>query len=144
MSARGRQIVTILIALVAGLVGALVGARMVDRARVPPLHVLVHHDLNLTSAQSARVDVLERDYAARRQALEAEMRAANADLAGAIREERGYGPKVTAAVDRFHGAMGRLQKATIEHVFAMRAVLTPTQAERFDRSVVKALTADAA
>lgn len=144
MSARGRQFTTILIALVAGLVGALVGARMVDRAPVPPLHSLVHHDLDLSSAQRARVDVLERDYAARRQALEAEMRAANADLASAIREERGYGPKVTAAVDRFHGAMGRLQKATIEYVFAMRAVLTPAQAERFDRSVVKALTADAA
>lgn len=144
MSARGRQFTTVLIALVAGLVGALVGARMIDRAPVPPLHALVHHDLDLTSAQRARVDVLERDYAARRQVLEAEMRAANADLAGAIREERGYGPKVTAAVDRFHGAMGRLQKATIEHVFAMRAVLTPAQAERFDRSVVKALTADAA
>jgi len=144
VSVRGRQFATILIALVAGLVGALVGARMIDRAPVPPLHALVHHDLDLTSAQRARVDVLERDYAARRQALEAEMRAANADLAGAIREERGYGPKVTAAVDRFHGAMGRLQKATIEHVFAMRTVLTPAQAKRFDQSVVKALTADAA
>ena len=50
--------------------------------------------------------------------------------------------QVTAAVDHFHSAMGELQKATIEHVFAMRAVLTPEQAARFDRTVVDALTAD--
>ena len=72
------------------------------------------------------------------------MRSANAELAGAIQTERGYGPKVTAAVDHFHAAMGQLQKETIEHVFAMWAVLTPPQAAKLDRTVVKALTDDPA
>ena len=40
--------------------------------------------------------------------------------------------------------MGELQQATIAHIFQMRAVMTPTQAERFDRSVVEALTAEGA
>ena len=53
-------------------------------------------------------------------------------------------PRVTAAVDHFHVAMGDLQKATIEHIFAMRAVMRPDQAARLDRTVVKALTADPA
>ena len=72
------------------------------------------------------------------------MRSANAELAGAIQTERGYAPKVTAAVGHFHAAMGQLQKETIEHVFAMWAVLTPPQAAKLDRTVVKALTDDPA
>jgi hypothetical protein len=37
--------------------------------------------------------------------------------------------------------MGDLQKETLEHIFAMRAVLRPDQAAKFDDAVVKALTA---
>jgi len=145
VNARSRQLLlTILVALVAGLVGALVGTRVVHHEPVPPLHALVHHDLDLDAAQRKRIDALEREYAGRRRALEIEMRAANADLAGAIQTERGYGPQVTAAVDHVHIVMGNLQKATIEHVFAMRAVLTAAQAAQFDRSITRALTADPA
>lgn len=39
--------------------------------------------------------------------------------------------------------MGELQKETLEHLFAMRAVLNPDQAKLFDSTVVKALTVDA-
>ena len=46
-------------------------------------------------------------------------------------------------MDHFHVAMGDLQKATIAHVFEMRSVLTPAQAEVFDVAVVDALRADA-
>ena len=138
-----RQLIaTGLIALAAGLVGALAGGRMFDRAPPPALHQLVHHDLVLDAAQRARIDALESTFAVRKRLLELDMRSANAELAAAIQSERGYGPKVTAAVDHFHAAMGQLQKETIEHLFAMRAVLTPTQAATLDRTVVKALTAD--
>jgi hypothetical protein len=46
-------------------------------------------------------------------------------------------------VDHFHAAMGDLQKATITHVFEMRSVLTPAQAEVFDAAVVDGLRDDA-
>ena len=36
--------------------------------------------------------------------------------------------------------MGEMQKITLEHIFAMRSVLRPDQAARFDAAVVKALT----
>jgi Spy/CpxP family protein refolding chaperone len=108
------------------------------------LHATVHRDLDLTVEQTARIEALEREFAVRRKTLEQEMRAANAELAAAIEAEGQYGPAVTAAVDHFHVAMGDLQKATIEHVFAMRAVLTPEQARKFDRTVVDALTAEPA
>ena len=39
-------------------------------------------------------------------------------------------------------AMGELQKETLEHIFAMRSLLRPDQAAKFDGAVVKALTAD--
>ena len=61
-------------------------------------------------------------------------------LAEAIEAEHSYGPKVAAAVDRSHEAMGRLQKETLSHIFAMRQLLRPDQAARFDAAVTKALT----
>ena len=106
------------------------------------IHALLHHELSLDSSQRARLDLLEGTFDVRRKALELELRADNAKLAEAITAEHGYGPGVVAAVDASHGAMGRLQKATLEHVFAMRALLRPQQAARFDQTVVKALTAD--
>lgn len=48
---------------------------------------------------------------------------------------------MAGAVDRSHQAMGLLQKQTLQHLFAMRAVLRPDQAARFDAAMVEALTA---
>ncbi len=45
-----------------------------------------------------------------------------------------------AAIEHFHHAMGELQKDTIHHTLAMRTVLTPAQAARFDRRIGQALT----
>ena len=70
--------------------------------------------------------------------------AANRELARAIAASDGDSRVVQPAVDHFHDVMGELQQATIAHIFQMRAVMTPTQAERFDRSVVEALTAEGA
>src|SRR3546814_15708778 len=89
------------------------------------------------------MDEIERRFAVRKQALELELRADNARLADAIQAEHGYGPAVSAAVDRSHQAMGQLQKATLEHNFAMRAVLQPDQAAKIDSAVVTALNAQA-
>jgi Spy/CpxP family protein refolding chaperone len=74
--------------------------------------------------------------------MEAEMRAANAELAQAYQESHDYSPKVQAAIDRFHQAMDAMQRETMIHVISMRAVLTPEQAAQFDDMVVKSLTAD--
>ena len=57
-----------------------------------------------------------------------------------IAASQGDSPEVRAAVDHFHDAMGALQKATIAHVFEMRAVLTPEQARVFDKEIAGALT----
>jgi Spy/CpxP family protein refolding chaperone len=141
--ARSIALTLVLSALLAGL-GAWGGAQYVlNRLRpATPLHELVHERLSLTPEQLHRIQGLEREHAARQQALQAEMRAANADLAKAIAANHAYTPQVQAAVDRFHRAMGELQKETILHVLAMRAVLTPQQAAKFDETVAKSLTED--
>jgi Spy/CpxP family protein refolding chaperone len=135
-------LVTVALAILAAGGGAWLSARYVvsHNAAGPSLHDMVHKDLNLTAEQSRQLDAIEERYAAERQVLEADMRAANRQLAAAILEGDKDSPKFEAAVDHLHVAMGALQKATIAHVFDMRAVLTPDQAKAFDAEVSAALT----
>lgn len=134
-----------LVAFIAAIAGVFIARTVTDqpKASETELHALLHNKLELTAPQHIKINAIEARFAVRRKALELEMRAANARLAEAIEIEHGYGPRVTAAIDASHMAMGELQKETLEHLFAMRAVLNPKQAKMFDTTVVKALTADA-
>lgn len=133
---------TLILSVLVAILGVWGGAQYVTHRmqRPTPLHELVHEKLGLTADQERRIAGMERDHEARRQALEAEMRAANAQLAQAFQQTHAYTPQVQAAIDRFHRAMGELQKETILHVLSMRKVLTPDQAAKFDRRIAEALT----
>jgi hypothetical protein len=127
MHNRRRLVLLVLLTFAVAIAGVVIGRVFVvpDRPVETELHELLHRDLKLDDAQRARLDVIENNYAIRRQALESQLRADNARLAEAIEAEHGYGPKVAAAVDRSHQSMGELQKETLQHIFAMRAVLGP-------------------
>lgn len=144
MSLTRSLLLTIILSVIAASAGAWGGARYVvsQTRHATSLHQTVHEKLHLTAAQEQRISGLEQDFAVRRHALEADMRAANADLAQAIQQGHAYTPAVQQAIDRSHHAMSELQKQTILHVLAMRQVLTPEQAARFDDTVVRALTED--
>lgn len=144
MSATRGLLLTVFLSVIAASAGAWGGAHyVVGRMHRPAsLHQTIHGKLHLTPEQDRRIGGLERDYAVRRHALEAEMRAANADLAQAIQATHAYTPAVQQAIDRSHHAMSALQKQSILHVLAMRQVLTPEQSAKFDDTVVKALTED--
>ena len=135
-------LITVVLAVLAAGAGASLCAYYVisHQTAGPSLHDMVHRDLDLTPEQTRKLDAIEEDYAAQRKLLEADVRAANRELADAIREGHKDSPKVEAAIDHLHMAMGALQKATIAHVFDMRAVLTPQQARAFDAEVIAALT----
>lgn len=135
-------LVTVTLAILAAGGGAWLSARYVVSHNVkgPSLHDMVHKNLDLTAEQSRQLEAIEKRYAAERQVLEADMRAANRQLAAAMLEGDKDSPKVEAAVDHLHIAMGALQKATIAHVFDMRAVLNPDQAKAFDAEISAALT----
>lgn len=141
----GRYLLVALVAFAVALAASWLGRNLfVPRhGEGGELHVLMHETLKLDPAQKQSIETLEADFAGQRMALDARLRAANAELAQAIESEHQYGPKVADAVDDSHMAMGELQKATLRHVFAMRAVLRPEQAAQFDAAVAKALTGSA-
>ena len=144
MNGSRRILLIALIVFLAALGGVFAGRLLVAPSPPPEneLHALLHNGLDLDAAQHAKLEALEKQFAIRKQALELEMRADNAKLAAAIEKEHGYGAEVSAAVDQSHIVMGQLQKETLEHVFAMRALLRPDQIAKFDAAVVKALTAN--
>lgn len=142
MSLARSILITVLLSAVAAALGVWAGVAFLaphDR-RAPGLHEMVHVQLHLSADQERRLEALERDHAIKRRALEAEMRAANAALAQAYQTHHAYTPEVQGAIARFHGAMGAMQKESVTHVIAMRALLTPEQAVRFDDKVVRSLT----
>lgn len=143
MSNAKRLTIVAAVAFVAAVGGVFAGRALVTRLAPPEteLHAILHERLELDAAQRLQIGALEQQFAARKQALEQELRADNARLARAIAAEHGYGPGVQAAVDRSHQAMGELQKEMLQHVFRVRSVLRPEQARRFDAAAVEALTA---
>ncbi|MCJ2178407.1 periplasmic heavy metal sensor [Novosphingobium album (ex Hu et al. 2023)] len=134
-------VLLLVLAVAAGSLGAYATNRWLDGRDAPAgVHAFVHEELDLTQAQEVSLEAIERDFAAEHNDLELALRSANAGLAQAMTEEHRYGPKVATAIDRVHLRMGDLQKATVRHVFRMRALLTPEQQKEFDREVNKALT----
>ncbi len=132
------------VAFVAAIAGVWLGRHFFPQTPTAgvELHDVLHSKLDLDERQKREIDLLEKRFAVRRQALELELRADNARLADAIEAEHGNGPQVAAAVDQSHQAMGELQKETLGHIFAMRQILRPDQAKTFDQAVVHALTDD--
>ena len=129
------------IVFLSALAGVFVG-RLAFPAPAAPgvdLHAVLHDKLDLDAAQERQLEALEAQFAVRRRALEAELRADNRRLAAAMRAEHRNGPAVDAAIDASHVAMGQLQKETVAHVFAMRALLREDQASVFDEAITKAL-----
>jgi|SRR5690554_2479434 hypothetical protein len=132
------------IAFLAALIGAFLG-----RVVLPPqteaavdLHAVLHEKLSLDADQEKRLEVLEAQFAVRRQQLETQLLADNRRLAAAMQAEHRNGPAVDAAIDASHNTMGQLQKETVAHVFAMRDLLRQDQAAKFDEAVTKALVQD--
>ncbi|HEY6984165.1 periplasmic heavy metal sensor [Reyranella sp.] len=133
------MLMTVIAAAVAGWAGVQYGLSRTED--VTELDAVLHRDLNLTPEQDRQIHALEAEFAATRTELQARMRAANRDLAEAITERHSYDDRARDAVARLHVAMSSLQEKTIQHVLAMRAVLTPAQARDFDAKVSEALGA---
>lgn len=93
-------------------------------------HEWLHRELKLTEAQHQALEPIEQGFGDKQRRLAEALRDANRQLARAIAEEKAYTPRVAAAVEHVHHCMGDLQKVSIEHVFAMRAVLTPEQGDK--------------
>lgn len=102
-------------------------------------HHVLHDKLHITQEQEAKLVDIEKRYLQRRQYLEEQMRLANMELADAIKADKSFSPKVQAATDKIHHAMGELQKSTLEHLFEMRPILTDEQNRKLEQMVTDAL-----
>lgn len=102
-------------------------------------HQWLHRELKLTDAQEKALGPIEQSFGEKQRLLAEALRDANRQLARTIAEEKAYTPRVTAAVEHVHHSMGELQKASIEHVFAMRAVLTAEQGDKLLKLAQQAL-----
>ena len=140
-----RYALVALVAFVAALAALWLARSVIDPrpAEGGELHALMHERLDLDPAQEREIEALEARFAQRRAQASAALEQANAQLAQAMASEHEYGPRVAEAVDASHMAMGDLQKETLAHVFAMRAVLRPDQAAQFDAHIAATLTAPA-
>ncbi|MBV8273684.1 MAG: periplasmic heavy metal sensor [Verrucomicrobia bacterium] len=93
-------------------------------------HEWIHHQLNLTAEQERALEPIEAEFQQRKRELLGQIESANNELAQVIKEDQGYSTRVSAAIEKIHHAQGELQEATLQHVFAMRAMLTPEQYQK--------------
>ena len=141
MSASRTSVIIILLTLLTATIGGWAGVNYgLRQARGPRLlDEVLHEELHLSTAQNEKLEALEARFAGERTAFERDMQAANRDIASAITVRHAYDENARNAIDRLHHAMIGLQQATVQHVLAMRALLAPDQADRFDRTVNQAL-----
>ncbi|MEO6739922.1 MAG: periplasmic heavy metal sensor [Chthoniobacteraceae bacterium] len=104
-------------------------------------HGEIHAQLGITHEQEEALKPIEQRYAEQKKHCGELLRIANDELGKAILEDRGDSPRVKAAVARIQQAQGELQNATLEHIFEMRAVLTPPQYDKLLQSSADALRA---
>jgi len=90
-------------------------------------HHWLHAQLGITPGQDKTLDKEEERFAAQRKELIEMIQKNNAELAAAMMEDKEYSPRVVAAVEKIHHAQSELEKATLEHIFAMKPILTPEQ-----------------
>ena len=103
-------------------------------------HAWIHTQLSITAEQEKALEPIEQRFEEKKKHYSELMRIANKELAQAIVEDRADSPRVTAAVERIHHAMGELQKVTLQHIFEMKPVLTPEQYEKLLRLTAEALS----
>lgn len=102
-------------------------------------HQRLHQNLDLSIEQHKKLDVIESKFNSRQKELEKNIKQANRKLAQAFRTEKKYGASVVDATNQIHHHMGDLQKATLEHLFEMRSILTEEQNKKLDQMVSDAL-----
>jgi len=107
--------------------------RIASRQPASPVgdyHDWIHKKLKMTTEQEHRSMAAERRYEETKRHLEEVVRLANGELAEAILRDKAYSSSVQKSMEEIHGAMGELQRKTLEHIFELRDVLDAEQYER--------------
>lgn len=96
----------------------------------PDFHAWMHAHLDLTPEQHGTLEPIEAEFETQRLKLKAEVRAAGQTLADTISSSQENDPALEDALQKLNKAQGDLQRATLEHFFAMKRYLRPAQARK--------------
>jgi Spy/CpxP family protein refolding chaperone len=132
-------VILVVVAFVA-VVACYISARGFSRSHqsTSTSHEWIHQQLGLTADEQKALEPIEEKFERRQRELTMEIREATRELAQAIKEDQTDSARVSSAVRKIHAAQGDLQKVTLQHVFEMKAILTPEQYQKLLK-----LTADA-
>lgn len=93
-------------------------------------HQWMHDRLEITPDQHAALEPFEHAFETERERLRAEIAKAGRDLAEGVRKGVPGSPEIEDALTRLNTAQAALQRATLDHFFAMKRHLEPAQAEK--------------
>lgn len=93
-------------------------------------HHWLHAQLGISEEQDKELDKEEARFAAQRQELMEAIHQANVELAAVMVKDREYSPHVQTAIEKVHHAQSALEEATLQHIFAMKPVLSSAQFDK--------------
>ena len=96
----------------------------------PDFHAWMHEHLDITPEQHAMLEPIEAEFEQQRVQWRGEIRTAGQEVAAAISEANVNDARLKTALERLNKAQGELQRLTLEHFFAMKRHLRPTQAKK--------------
>ncbi|AVA33745.1 nickel and cobalt resistance protein CnrR [Cupriavidus metallidurans] len=136
-----RLSVSTLVGALVGVLMAIVGVYVTHSTEEPhtSLHEMLHDAVPLDSNEREILELKEEEFTARRREIESRLRAANGKLAESIAKNPQWSPEVEEATREVERAAADLQRATLVHVFEMRAGLKPEHRAAYDRVLVDAL-----
>lgn len=102
-------------------------------------HHWLHTQLGITADQDKALDKEEERFATQRKELVDAIKKDNVELAAAMAQDRAYSPHVQATVEKIHHAQSALEEATLQHIFAMKPILSPEQFDKLLKLTSEAL-----
>jgi Spy/CpxP family protein refolding chaperone len=106
------------------------------------LHAWMHEHLDITPEQHEKLEPIEAAFERQRRELKTEISAADHALALALGAADTNDAALNTALQRLNQAQGALQRATLEHFFAMKRYLRPAQASKLLEWTHDSLTRD--
>ncbi len=103
------------------------------------IHALLHEELHISAQQEKDIEEVEKEYNRLKSLYRAQMRAANMELAQAIKEGGYEAPEIDSIVHKIHKAMGDLQSLSLKHLADMQKILTEDQNKKLREMVVEQL-----
>ena len=149
-------ILTVVIALAAGFIGARLGAQASSGATPAAspgggqgsvresVGSLLRRDFRLTPDQKARVAAIDAKFTRDHNMIWADIRASNVELAAAVANDMSLNQEAKNAITEIQESVGRLQTRSIQYVLEVRQVLNPDQRAEFDEHIIMALMRDPA